>query len=273
MKYLCFRFDVDTHKCLEEGVPNIIRLGRKYGAKFTFFVNCGRAIDRRSQLRGLFSNNKKDKVVMLSALEKLGAKEFLYLTFFNPVISQNQKKIKLIYSEGHEVGLHGGTNHESWQKNAKRWKKEAVYKEILWGLERLKDINPSGKIDGFSSPAWATPKNLLSILNQLGFKYFADRHSDKGYQLIKKRDGVADVPTTIVGEPGGVGYVEHCVAKKMSDREIIEDFRKKLSTGQKIAVVYDHPYFIGVQKKELLEQLIKTGKKCGYSIRPLGELI
>jgi hypothetical protein len=38
MKYFCFRFDVDTPKCIKKGVPNLISLSKKLDVPFTFFI-------------------------------------------------------------------------------------------------------------------------------------------------------------------------------------------------------------------------------------------
>ena len=45
MKLCCFRFDADTHVCVSVGIPRLVELGNRLGARFTFFVNMGRAFD------------------------------------------------------------------------------------------------------------------------------------------------------------------------------------------------------------------------------------
>src|SRR5687767_11696740 len=41
------RFDIDSYRCLVEGVPNLIRVAAELDCAFTFFATMGRAISRR----------------------------------------------------------------------------------------------------------------------------------------------------------------------------------------------------------------------------------
>ena len=44
-KLVC-RFDIDTHKCIRDGVPNLLEISEERNVRFTFFLNAGRAISR-----------------------------------------------------------------------------------------------------------------------------------------------------------------------------------------------------------------------------------
>lgn len=37
MNRLVFRFDVDTHKCIRDGVPNLLEISDEMDVPFTFF--------------------------------------------------------------------------------------------------------------------------------------------------------------------------------------------------------------------------------------------
>lgn len=274
MKKISFRFDIDTHKCLTKGVPNILSLGDKYNVKFTFFVNCGRSIDLKEQLLKLMTNKRQGNVYMLSAFRKLGAIDYVRLLLTNPQIKDyGRDSLKMIYKKGHEVGLHGGKNHDIWQSNALCWSDKELKNEIMWGLAQLRKIDKKNRVYGFSSPAWVHPDKLLEILRELNFVYSADRHTNKPFLKISKKEGIYEVPTNIVGEPGGVGYVENKVALGKNDNEIVKDFGKVLRGKNNNLVVYDHPYFIGVEKIILLEQLIKLAIEAGFNIVPMKKLI
>ena len=54
MKYIAFRFDIDTHKCIQVGVPNLIRLATELDTPFTFFINMGRGTSRRNVIKKFF---------------------------------------------------------------------------------------------------------------------------------------------------------------------------------------------------------------------------
>ena len=98
MKYFCFRFDVDTHRCLDRGVPNLIKLGKELEVPFTFFVNMGRAVSRMNYFRKIFKKNSVG-VAKLSNLDKLGLRDFFIASILNPKVGNNSKVIKLAYEK------------------------------------------------------------------------------------------------------------------------------------------------------------------------------
>lgn len=274
MKYFCFRFDVDTHKCLKEGVPNLLKLGKKLHIKFTFFINFGQALDHREFIKERILNLKQSSPAnSLSAFAKLGLWDSLVLTLFNPYIGKNNLSIiQNILKSNHEIGLHGGKNHETWLRNAKKWPKKTIKKEIVWGHNILKSIFSGKSVCGFASPGFNGSSKINKILHELGFSYVADIHSGKPVERISIVNKLKQIPTNITGEPGGVGYIEYCRALGMTDLEILEDFEKKLQKRKRLAVVYDHPYYAGTKELNLVEQMIKLVKKLGYKIVTMEEI-
>jgi peptidoglycan/xylan/chitin deacetylase (PgdA/CDA1 family) len=283
MKYLSFRFDVDTHKCIREGVPNIIQLMNELNTKCTFFVNPGKSVSFIDSLknvkgdRGNWGNkdSQRETIMQLSAYRKLGFWDYMIAASINPIISQSYKsQIRMIYDHGHEIGLHGGRNHELWHRYASNWNNAFILDEIEWGKEQLQKIIPELKINGFASPGWNSPRQLEKILKKTSFSYIADAHGKENSTAITKHlKNISFIHTAILGEPGGVGYIEHCRAKGMSDKAVIKDFEKRLSQQKRYAVIYDHPYFVGVRELDLLGKLMKVGKKMRYRIVPMRELL
>ena len=272
MKTLVFRFDIDTHKCIKEGVPNLLKLSRKHNVKFTFFINLGQAIDRSIFLRDLFKT-KNSSIKNLSTIHKLGLRECLYLSVFNPVIGEKYaRQIKMISAQGHEIGIHGGKNHQTWFSKAGTWSQERIVNELHWAIRLLKTISKV-EVPGFASPGWNGSKTINSVLQELGFAYVSDSHSDKPVQKIETEGSLKKVPTNIAGEPGGVGYIEHCRAKKLSDKEILDDFRKKLKKRNKLAIIYDHPHYVGTKELKTLEAIILIAKSMNYEITTIRKFL
>ena len=115
MKYFCFRFDVDTPKCIQTGIPNLIGLSKELDVPFTFFVNMGRGTSRWSFIKKIFSprnNSTTDSTQKLSNLNKLGLWNYLFMALANPKVGNSYPGIiQSLEKAGHEVGLHGGSNH------------------------------------------------------------------------------------------------------------------------------------------------------------------
>lgn len=273
MKYLCFRFDVDTHKCIRDGVPNLLTLAKDQHVKFTFFINVGKAIDRWHLLKSSFKKNQKKNIKSLSPITKLGLKDYLIISLLNPFIGMKYANdIKMISKHGHEIGLHGGMNHQTWFNDAKSWSAEKIKKELLWAMNILNHINKKPVI-GFTSPGWNGSYKINSVLKQLGFLYVSDIHSSKPIEKIIETKGLTKIPTNIAGEPGGVGYLEHCRALKMTDSQILADFKDKLDRRKKLAVIYDHPYYAGVKELILLKKMIELAKNMSVSIIMMKEIL
>lgn len=233
----------------------------------------GRSVSYRHLLRrtrpGLGSSAPK-----LSLTHKLGYMEVMKIAFLNPYVGrQHASTIKEVQSRGHEIGLHGGTNHGSWQHGAQSWSHSRLVEEISWGKNALEEI--SGIItSGFSSPGWNSSPALNAELCRAGFKYSADLHG-RGEQIIKKDEetDLTLVRTQLAGEPGGVGYLEWLVATGKTDRAAISHLSQLISKTSKHGfVLYDHPAFTGLRQPTLLEDIIELVLSRGFNILTINEV-
>ncbi len=281
-KLLAFRFDVDTHRCIREGVPNLLDLGQETEARFTFFVNRGRAVDRIAALKALFrgrGNNQSSprRPTRLSARSKLGLRQYLVAALLNPRVGAGSPRvIRRALREGHEVGLHGGRNHASWQVGASAWDERRFRGEVAAGRRHLARAAGSlGRaVHGFASPGWQGPPTLWPILAENDFEYVADM---RGRYLKPHRapppSELWRVPTHLTGEPGGVAYLEYHHAAGRTESDLLADFEHALREDRRCLVLYDHPYYAGIQKLELLDRMIEAGRRAGYRIGTLSEVL
>lgn len=278
-RLLAFRFDVDSVRCIREGVPALLNLAGRLNVRFTFFVNMGRAVDRCAMLRRAFGSSGRNPGVRLSAKAKLGSRWYAVTALLNPKVGAGAgagKVIRRAVREGHEVGLHGGRNHGSWQAGAGAWTFRRYRKEVVtarrWLLQAMGGV---GRVQGFASPGWVgDPKKLWPVLVENGFDYVADR---KGRLLEPNNHTFPllwSVPTHLTGEPGGVAYLEHNEAAGRTDDDLLADFQRALHEAQRrCLVLYDHPYYAGTRKRELLARMIDAGRMAGYRIGTLSEVL
>ena len=274
-KLFAFRFDVDTHKCLRDGVPNLIKIAESSGVRFTFFVLMGRAVSRARFLMRRFasatSEGPEEGVQLMSAFAKLGAADYLRVAILNPKVGAGYGSlVRLLHETGHEIGIHGGRNHESWHFGAHLWSEEKIESEVLSSLRLLHEagIRPTG----FSSPGWTTVDPLERVLKRNGFIYVADDHGADQNKTRISANGIVRVPTNILGEPGGVGYLEHCRVQGFDDDGILRDFKRRLEKSGDLAVAYDHPYYAGTQEIHLLPKLLNIARDMGFRITTLGRI-
>ncbi len=269
----CFRFDVDTPLCVTTGVPSLLELARKKGVSFTFFINMGRAVSYRY----LVSRGKRRQegiVSKLGSLEKLGLVETLKTGFFNPPVGiAHRAVVRSIFNEGHEVGLHGGRNHATWQYAADTWTQQRITEEITWGKKSLEEIIGCS-VMAFSSPGWNGGPTVNRILSKLGFQYSADLHGKDGACIQVCTDSrLLQIRTNLSGEPGGVGYIEWLTASGLSQEGALARTEEALADGQATTVLYDHPCYAGIQKLELLEELIDLVVRHGYKITTMNDIL
>ncbi|MEX2533051.1 MAG: polysaccharide deacetylase family protein [Nitriliruptoraceae bacterium] len=275
-RHLVFRFDVDTHRCLSRGTPSLRDLADEFDVRFTFFVNMGRAVSRHRTLlaagQHLFSKRAVEQPVQhLSSLRKLGAADTIRVIAGNPMVGAAQTaELKRLRDAGHEIGLHGGRNHRQWQDYARRWDQATVSAELAWGLAVLRRV-----IDvpvGFASPAWQQPDGLGVAAREAGIAYLADEHGNDT-DGVNVTQGIPSVATNILGEPGGVGFLEWHRARRSDDETILRDFAHRLDRITNIAVMYDHPFWAGVEDLAMTAKLLREAQSQGVEVVTLRQAV
>ena len=266
---LTIRFDIDTVVCLQTGVPSLLELAKRCDVRFTFFVNMGRAIDFSTMIGRRDQNTvKADR---LPAREKLGTAGLLQTVFLNPRVGLSGIPIlERLIDSGHELGLHGGRNHGSWQHGALGWSEERVEDEVRWGTEALEKHGLPRPIM-FASPGWTSPPGLPSALKKLGYTLLADRHGSHLTAHPGHREDLTEIGTGMVAEPGGVGFIENLVARRHSREDRIRIYDEYFSK-QAPWVVYDHPALAGTSGLSILDEMISHARQRDYEVVPLSAM-
>jgi hypothetical protein len=241
-------------------------MSERLGIRCTYFLSVGRAVSRRGAFGRLLtrSRSRTPRAAGFSSLRKLGAPRYAALALLNPWIGRGSPSIVERLAVEADLGLHGGRNHDTWQNAAHGWSRERVAMELDWALDWLAErgIHPLG----FSSPGWTAPVGLPDLLADRGFLYRGDRYGAELGGGLEERPGFFNLATNLVGEPGGVAYLEHMRARGLEDGEIREAFRTRLLEIGEDAVMYDHPYYAGLQAVRLLEDLVRVARDEGFEL-------
>ena len=195
------------------------------------------------------------------------------MALINPKVGNSHPDIiKSLKKAGHEVGLHGGSNHGKWQNESHNWEKQNFFKEIAPALESLTKLLGEKPI-GFSSPGWCGSNELNITLESLNFRYVADAHGENLTKIkaANNQSKLLQVPTNILGD-GGIAYLENLRARNMNDDAILKDFSSKLD-DRFFAVAYDHPYYAGVQELLMIEKMVVLARSKGFQIVTLKTLV
>lgn len=260
MKSIVLRFDIDTHPCVAHGVPLLLDLAKRCDVPMTFYINMGRAVDIRAAIsrRVRDTSTGSPAVVKKKIIEKLGFSGWLTALLINPKVGASKPDVlRRIVDEGHELGLHGGRNHGTWQAYAYEWEDHQLRNEVNWGIEQMRNAGlPEPR--SFASPGWVSPSRLPSLLDELGFSLLADAHNTEAPACCDVKHPVRTVNTNLLGEPGGVGWFESLDARGIGEYDtflmVLESLNRHGS-----AMLYDHPCYMA-KKIESTCRLIKNLK-------------
>lgn len=273
---LVLRFDIDTYRCIKEGVPNLLNLAREAQVRFTFFCNMGRAISRPHLLWKLFGDpHPRDDTITVDKLPvsiKLGYYQLLLTLLINPRVGlSHSATLRRARNEGHDIGLHGGRNHGAWQHGFLHWNHARIRREVAAGVAMYKRALGREPVL-FSSPGWQGSAELNGILKSFGFAASADRHGADENEIVYESDFRA-LPTNLVAEPGGVAYFESFAARNRSEKEVVEAFQDTLSDGRSLYVLYDHPCYAGIRGLSAVRQVVQCAIENDVDITTFSALM
>lgn len=270
MKPAVFRFDVDTHVGMRSGVPNLLDLANALDVRFTFFVNVGRAMSIRHSLARRASRSKANGGPRLGLMRKLGLRGLFETLVLNPRVgSADPESLKRAQAEGHEVGLHGGRNHASWQVSARNWPESRIRAEVSWAMARMVAMGLEPPCS-FSSPGWQGSETLNRVLFELGFRVVADIRGDP-VSINMNEEGLYSISTNFRGEPGGTGFVSDGLARGETSAATVTRFTSQ-AIANKMIVVYDHPVIAGRAGLQTVEGIVKAGIEAGFEWVTISEL-
>jgi peptidoglycan/xylan/chitin deacetylase (PgdA/CDA1 family) len=257
---------------LKEGVPELLKIFEAQDSHCTFFVSMGKAFKRSYTL----SEKLKKKVVTNSPSLKgrfsvyyiLGFYNSLVAFLMNPIIGgKYHKTLKNVIAKGHELGLHGGRNHASWERDANKWTVLELQDEIEYGLRQFEKQGLPPPIS-FASPCWNAPEKLNTILENLQFKIVANQGSSLNY-VMQEGNMINRFPTNVIGKNRQVGFIENLRALGCSKQKILQEFSKQLDNEESFKMVFDHPFYAGIHELQTVEGMINIAKEKGYIIDSL----
>ena len=272
---LAVRFDVDSVTCLERGIAPLRDLGTRLGVRFTFFVNMGRSFSFSEMARSRLSTPPLPPILgaatKLGSLQKLGWKGLCTTLVRNPRLGRAYRTaIDSLHAEGHELGLHGGTNHATWQRGLTRLddaELEALYRPAFNEFtERW------GPPEGFASPGFRHDARVLELMDREGFVYASDMPGDAPFRPLRpdgRRYRHYQVPVNVIGD-GTVPVIEQGLALGLAPERIVQDAVSRIREHS-FAVIYDHPFVAGIHSG-LLERILRR-MSGEYDVVPMNEYL
>lgn len=276
MNTLAFRFDVDSVRCCRVGIPHLMDAADRLGVRFTFYLNLGYTFNwghtlrhvARKQLRRVASRTPGPP--SLPTLTKLRAAGVLETMLLNPRLGTRfRTTFDRLFEAGHELGLHGGTDHALWQRALPDLSDQQLEDLLRPAYESFH--RDYGKPRGFASPGFRYDDRVLRLTDSYGFEYGSDMAGDSPFRPRVRGRELAhyQVPVNVVGE-GTVPLVEQMLALGHDDREIVGAAADAIR-ARSFALMYGHPFVEGV-RADLIERIVREVKNT-HEVVTVGEYL
>jgi len=262
-KLFSFRWDIDHRACMTDGVPNIQSVCREFDVRHTFFVNMGRSTNLREWLgKGLKNSRKKlNDMEAINLVQKIGWYRFAVETLLSrPVGRSFTGALQSLQSDGHELGLHGGSDHVVWSRRFSELPEDVIAEDVETTLAEF--TNFFGAPAGFTSPGFKSDQRIMKLVEQLGFEYHGDAIGGAPHRTPANGQSYSHwtVPVTICG-PRTIPYLEWHAARGTPENDVLAEFEGTLKTEQS-AILYGHPCHEGLDSnllRKIFEIVLDNG--------------
>lgn len=173
MPTIVLKIDVDTYRGTREGVPNLVRMLKKYQVGATFLFSLGK--DHTGwALRRAFRPGFLKKVSRTSVLEHYGPKTLMYGVFLPaPDIGKECiEEMRATKRAGFECGIHCW-DHVVWQDNVRRKGDAWTKYQMQHAYQRFQDIfGVAPKTSG--AAGWQMNSHAFTQLDSYNIAYASD---------------------------------------------------------------------------------------------------
>lgn len=259
-----YRWDIDHRACITDGLPRILDVCDELGVKNTFFVNMGRSTNLREWLgKGLRGSRAKlNDMEAVNLIKKIGWPRFALETLLSrPVGGSLIKPLEQILRRGHELGLHGGSDHVIWSRRFAQLPEAEIAADVAQTLEVY--TRHFGKPEGFTSPGFKCDARTRRLVDELGFRYDGDAIGGEPHRgfVGDKQVRHWTIPVTLCG-PRTIPLTEWHGARGSTEEEIVADILRRIDK-ERWVVLYGHPCYEGVQAG-LLRRIFRAVQEAGF---------
>ena len=266
MARIALKVDVDTLRGTQEGVPRLLDVLAKAGARATFLWSLGP--DHTGwALRRIFRPGFFAKVSRTSVLEHYGLKTLLYGVLLPaPDIGREAASVmRSVRDGGHECGIHTW-DHVLWQDNVRRRDRAWTERQMGLAFERFNAIFGAPP-STHGAAGWQMNPDAFRQLDAWGLAYASDGRGTAPYvpQVDGRTLSHVQLPTTLptFDELLGIdGRDENAVVA-----EIL-----RLSVGETDHVFTLHAELEGGRLAPAFAALLDGWRRQGHRLATLGEL-
>lgn len=195
---LALKVDVDTFRGTREGVPRLIEILKRHGARATFLFSLGPDHTGRA-IRRVFRRGFMSKVSRTSVRSHYGVKTLLYGTLLpSPDIGKRAAQaMRQARDAGFEAGIHAW-DHVDWQDKVVHADARWTEREMRRAVQRFQDVFGAAPA-AHGAAGWQMNVHALRLTQRLGFGYSSDTRGTCPFVPVCRAEIVAcpQIPTTL----------------------------------------------------------------------------
>jgi len=276
---LALKIDVDTYRGTREGVPRLLEILQRHGARATFLFSLGPDHTGRAIKRAL-RPGFMDKVGRTSVVSHYGIQTLLYGTLLpGPDIGRKcAETLRRVRDAGFEVGIHTW-DHVKWQDGVAHAGARWTSWEMALAGQRFREIfGDDASVHG--AAGWQMNVHAYRLTQSLGFHYASDTRGTHPFIPVIRAEIVAcpQIPTTLptLDEMIGLdGVTEANVAERLLERTAPGD-GAPLENGSRLSPnhVYTlHAELEGMKLAPAFEKLLEGWKSQGYALVAMRDIV
>lgn len=260
--WLGLKIDVCTYDGLRVGVPNLLGLLDRYGARASFFVALGPDTSGRAILHA-FRPGFLAKMRRTSAVRTYGLRTILSGTLLPPRhMGRLAPTLRAIVAAGHELAIHG-YDHRRWQDRLHRLDEDAVREEIDRAVAVYREV--TGRAPrGFGAPGWQVSAASLRVLDEMGFGYGSDT---RGLEPFFPR--VAGVQFQTLQLPTTFPTLDEVLGLDDADGEEFVARVRRAAPGCAWSALTMHAEMEGIGFQAVADRLLSGFREDGVTCLPL----
>lgn len=261
-RQLALKVDVDTYRGTLEGVPRLVELLRKHGARATFLFSLGPDHTGRA-IKRVFRPGFLGKVKRTSVVEHYGIRTLLYGTLLpGPDIGRRcGDLLRSVAAEGFETGIHTW-DHIKWQDGVEHAELSWTLRQLQFAVDRYQQI--------FGTPAlthgaagWQMNRHAMRLTQRLGFNYCSDSRGRNPFYPVQNGEiiGCPQLPTTLptLDELIGVDGVDSV--------NVADHLLALTAAPAACAPIYTlHAELEGMRLASVFERLLEGWQAQGYEL-------
>jgi undecaprenyl phosphate-alpha-L-ara4FN deformylase len=263
---LGLKVDVDTFRGTREGVPRLVEILKRHGARATFLFSLGPDHTGRA-IRRVFRRGFMSKVSRTSVRSHYGVRTLLYGTLLpSPDIGKRAAQaMRQARDAGFEAGIHAW-DHVDWQDKVVHADARWTEREMRRAVQRFHDVFGTAPA-AHGAAGWQMNVHALRLTQRLGFAYSSDTRGTRPFVPVCRAEIIAcpQIPTTLP-------TLDELIGLNGINRKNVAEHLLALTESPAQHVYTLHAELEGGRLAPVFERLLDGWRAQGYEMVALREI-